>query len=170
MSEEIVNKVAKSPLITLDMQELIGEEQIEIIDLKDLLFQGMILREKDLREFMKEHDWSQYEDKLVGITCSEEALIPNWAYMLLTSRLSPYAKDIFHGTQEELEDKLIREKVKALEVEAYEGKKVVVKGCSDKALTGETYLEITKKLAPVVDSLMYGEPCSTVPIYKRRKK
>lgn len=170
MSEEIVNKVAKSPLITLDMQDLIGEEQIEIIDLKGLLFQGMILREKDLRDFVKAHDWTQYEGKLVGITCSEEALIPNWAYMLLTSNLSPYAKDIFYGSREELEDKLIRERVKTLEPEEYEGKKVVVKGCSDKALTGETYLEITKKLAPVVDSLMYGEPCSTVPIYKKKKR
>ena len=166
--EEIINKVALSSLVSLDLEDHYHAGERVIYDLKDNLFMGLILREKDFRAFLKEHDWSQYSGKNVAIACSEEAIIPTWAYMLLTIQLEPYANMIAFGSLEILEQKLFDEAIQKIDVQAFAGKKVVVKGCSKVPVPTTAYLEITRKLKPVVQSLMFGEPCSTVPLYKRK--
>lgn len=165
---EIVNKVAASGLITLDLEELYDQRPRVIYDLKDNLFQGLILREKDFRAFLKEHDWSAYEGKNVAIHCSVDAIVPSWAYMLLTLHLEPYAHSIVFGDEEKLIEKLFDDALAMINVEEYRDKRVVVKGCSKHPVPVSAYVEVTRLLKPVVRSLMFGEPCSTVPLYKRK--
>ena len=166
---EIINKVANSGLISLDLEELYDHRERVVYDLKDNLFQEIILREKDFRTFLKENDWSVYQDKNVAVTCSVDAIIPTWAYMLLALQLQPYANMITYGGLDELETQLFNQALDAVDVEKYRDKKVVVKGCSKFPVPNSAYLAITIKLKPVVQSLMFGEPCSTVPLYKRPK-
>lgn len=171
MSEEIINRVKSSPLVPLDLEDVLDRDTNRFsIDLKDHLFQGLILREKDFREFIKGHDWDQYQNTYVNIFCSDDAIIPNWAYMLLTSKLSPFAKVIVFGTSDELEKEVLRINIAKIDQEQYRNGKLVIKGCSDLSHPEFAFTEITKHLAPYVSSLMYGEPCSTVPIYKAPKK
>ncbi|PWJ42317.1 DUF2480 family protein [Sediminitomix flava] len=170
MEEPIINRVAKSPLITLDLEDYFPEGERVLFDLKDLLFQGMILREKDLRDFVKEHDWSQYEGKYVAITCSEEVIVPTWAYMLVATRLSKYAADVILGDLAQLEDTIYTKAIDAINIKEFDDKMVVVKGCSKKDVPESVYVEITRRLSPVVRSLMFGEACSTVPLLKKKKK
>ncbi len=167
-TEAIVNRVASSGLITLDLEEYYHHGERVVYDLKDNLFMGMILKEKDFRAFLKEHDWSQYAGKNVAITCTEDAIIPTWAYMLLTLHLQPYANTIVYGTLQDLDEKLYFDAIKSIDSEAYRGAKVVVKGCSKVPVPTAAYVELTRVLAPVVQSLLYGEPCSTVPLFKRK--
>ena len=165
---EIVNRVASSPLITLDLSELIPDHERIVIDMKDWLFQEMILREKDFRLKVKEHDWSIYENKYVAINCSVDAIIPTWAYMLLVTKLQPLVKDVIYGSVKDLENNICLEAIQEIDPDQYLDKKVVIKGCSDLLCDSEVvYMAVTKKLTPVVSSLMYGEPCSTVPLYKK---
>ncbi|MBK6266669.1 DUF2480 family protein [Marivirga sp. S37H4] len=167
MSEEIINRVKGSPLVTLDLEEVLDKKTERFsIDLKDYLFQGLVLKEKDFREVTKEHDWSQYKDAFVNIYCSDDAIIPNWAYMLLASKLSPYASLVVFGTSDELEKEVLRINITSIDQEQYRNGKLVIKGCSDLSHPEFAFTEITKHLTPYVSSLMYGEPCSTVPIYK----
>ena len=166
--EEIINRVAKSPLISLDLEDYYSHQERLVYDLKDNLFMGMILKEKDFREFIKTHNWTQYTNKNVAITCSEDAIIPTWAYMLLATNIAPYADLIVFGTLQELENQLFFNAINTIDIEAFRDKKVVVKGCSKLPVPTTAYVEITRKLQPVVQSLMFGEPCSTVPIYKRK--
>lgn len=169
MEEElIINKVINSGLITFDLEDLYDKGERIIYDLKDNLFMGMILKEKDFREFLKSHDWSQYAGKNVAITCSEDAIIPTWAYMLLTIKLQPVANSVVFGTLEELENKLFFDALQKVNPEEYRGARVVVKGCSKVPVPTAAYVEITRLLQPVVQSLMFGEPCSTVPLYKKK--
>ncbi len=163
----IVNRVAQSPLITLNLEELREPGERVLLDIKDQLFQGLILREKDFRQFVKEHDWAQYAGKQVAVTCSADAIIPTWAYMLLGTVLQPYASYFVFGTLAQLEVALYRRKLEAMNWEAYQGEKVVLKGCG--TVPPETYVDATRLLTPYVDKLMFGEPCSTVPLYKRAK-
>lgn len=167
--EEIINKVENSGLITIDLGDLYLPGERVLIDIKDQLFQELILREKDFREFIKTHDWSKYKDKYIALTCSADAIIPDWSWMLLASALEPFSKKIVFGSIEVLETVLFDEILSSFEVESYRDKRIVIKGCGDKPVPKSAYIELTRKLRPVVKSLMYGEPCSTVPVYKQGK-
>ncbi|MEZ0483392.1 DUF2480 family protein [Fibrella aquatica] len=167
-TDVIVNRVANSGLVTLDLEEYYNHGERVVYDLKDNLFMGMILKEKDFRAFLKEHDWSQYTGKNVAITCTEDAIIPTWAFMLLTLNLQPYANTVVYGTLDDLNEKLYFDAIKTIEPEAYRGAKVVVKGCSKVPVPTAAYVELTRVLTPVVQSLLFGEPCSTVPLFKRK--
>jgi hypothetical protein len=168
-TEEIINRVANSGVVSLDLEDYFpGGERI-LFDIKDQLFQGLILREKDFREFLKMNDWSQYQNKNVAIICSEDAIVPTWAYMLLTIQLEPFANSIVFGDLSVLEDRLFNDALSKINPEDFSGKRVVVKGCSKFPVPVSAYVEITRRLKPVVQSLMYGEPCSTVPVYKKPK-
>lgn len=168
MAEPIINKVAESGLITLDPASLLPQDEILVFDLKDHLFMGLILKEKDFREALKNMNWANYQGKHVAVTCSADAVIPVWAYMLVASYLQPVAKTMVMGTKEELRRKLFSENINALPVEEYRDKRIVIKGCGDTPIGDFAYMEITSKLLPVVKSIMYGEPCSTVPVYKKK--
>lgn len=168
MSDIITNKVAESGLITLDLEVFYPAEDIMGFDLKDHLFMGMILKEKDFRAALLSLDWEPYRSKNVAIFCSADAIIPLWAYMLVTTNLSGLAKRVFAGTPEDMRKQLFIENIASLDASAFEDKRVVVKGCGDLPIGEFAFIEITRKLVPVVKSLMYGEPCSTVPVYKRK--
>ncbi|KXX67836.1 DUF2480 family protein [Flammeovirga sp. SJP92] len=168
--DEIVNRVAQSALISVDLEDIRAEGERVLIDIKEQLFQGLILREKDFRAFIKEHDWSQYQDKHVAVTCSEDVVIPTWAYMLLTTRLEKYAKTIVFGDLSRLEEKLFEKAISELDTDQFIDKPVVVKGCSKEDVPVTAYVDITEKLRPIAKTIMYGEPCSTVPIYKKPRK
>ncbi|GAB3176348.1 DUF2480 family protein [Telluribacter humicola] len=168
-TEEIVNRVANSGLISLDLEEYYHPGERVVYDLKDNLFQGLILREKDFREFLKNHDWSQYQGKNVAVTCTEDAIVPTWAYMLLALHLEPYANTVVYGDLQALEDKLFYDAIARIDIEAYRDKRVVIKGCSKHPVPISAYVEISRLLRPVAQSLMFGEPCSTVPLYKKPK-
>ncbi|MBD0399895.1 DUF2480 family protein [Flammeovirga sp. EKP202] len=168
--DEIVNRVAQSALISFDLEDIRAKGERVLIDIKEQLFQGLILREKDFRAFIKEHDWSQYQDKHVAITCSEDVVIPTWAYMLLTTRLEKYASTIVFGDLSRLEEKLFEKAIAELDTDQFIDKPVVVKGCSKEDVPVTAYVDITEKLRPIAKTIMYGEPCSTVPIYKKPRK
>jgi hypothetical protein len=168
IQENIINKVAQSGLVTLDPAAFYPEGERVVYDIKDNLFMELILKEKDFREFVKIHDWAQYERKYVAITCTADAIVPAWAYMLLANRLAPYAKEVVFGDAEVLETVLFVKSIAGLDIEQYRDQRIVIKGCGDTPVPVSAYVELTKKLTPVVKSLMFGEPCSTVPIYKKR--
>ena len=167
-TEPIVNRVAKSGLVTLDLEDYYHSGERVVYDLKDNLFMGLILREKDFRDFLKAHDWSQYAGKNVALTCSEDAIVPTWAYMLLTIQLQPHANTIVFGSLPDLEEKLYFDAIAQINPDDYRDARVVVKGCSKVPVPVAAYVEITRVLRPVAQSLLFGEPCSTVPLYKRR--
>ncbi|ARS36566.1 DUF2480 family protein [Pontibacter actiniarum] len=169
MSEEIVNRVAQSALVTLNLELLLHPGERVVYDIKDNLFQGLILREKDFRAFVKEHDWSQYAGKNVAIICSVDAIVPTWAYMLLASKLQGHANYYVFGDLEALEQALMQEAIAKVDIEEYRDAKVVVKGCGSEPVPTYAYVEVMRKLLPVAASIMYGEPCSTVPLYKKPK-
>lgn len=170
MEHEIVNKVAKSPLITFNLENYYHKGERVMYDIKDNLFQGMILREKDFRTFVKEYDWSQYEGKNVAITCSVDAIVPTWAYMLLATKIEPFAHMVVYGDLASLEQALFKQALSSVKLEEYQEAKVVIKGCGHLPVPEFAYVEITRLLRPVVSSIMYGEPCSTVPLYKKPKE
>jgi hypothetical protein len=166
MSDEIINKVANSGLITIDLEEFYPKGERVLFDIKPLLFHELILKEKDFREFIKQHDWSQYKDKLVAITCTANAIIPTWAFMLVSIALEPFAKKIVFGNLETLEAIIFNEALLAIVYEDYKDKRVVIKGCSNLPVSTNAYVELVRGLRPFAKSIMYGEPCSTVPLYK----
>lgn len=170
MNDPIINKVAESGLITLDLEQYYPTGGTAVFDMKDHLFMGLILKEKDFREALKNLDWSVYKDKNVSVTCSVDAIIPVWAYMLVASYLQPVAKDIVMGDEKELHKILFLKKLAAINISGFTDKRVVIKGCGDTPIGDFAYMEITKLLRPVAKSIMYGEPCSTVPIYKQPAK
>ncbi len=167
MEDVIVNKVAESGLITLDLEEYYPKEETAVFDLKDYLFMELILKEKDYRERLKNLDWSVYQNKNVCITCSQDAVIPMWAYMLAATYLQPVAKEVAFGNEDFLHRTLFLKNLARINTEEFIDMRVVIKGCGDKSISETAYVEITKLLRPVVKSIMYGEPCSTVPIYKK---
>lgn len=168
MSEEIVNKVAQSGLLTLDLEDFYPKEEILLFDLKPHLFMEMILKEKDFRASLQNTDWTQYQDKIVAVTCTADAIIPLWAYMLVAVNLQPIAKDIILGDKQNALQQTYLSRLAAIDLEEYTDKRVVVKGCGDLSVGAFAYMEIAKRLRPVVKSIMYGEPCSTVPVYKKK--
>lgn len=167
--EEIVNRVASSALVSIDFDEYIDQSEQAYFDIKDGLFQGMILREKEFRLFIKEYDWSQYQGKNVGVYCSADAIVPTWAYMLVATKLDGVANRMVFGQEEDLEKELINHAIRQILQIDLQGAKVVIKGCGNLKSRDYAFFELTKNLTPVVSSIMYGEPCSTVPVYKRRK-
>ena len=168
MGDIIQNRVAESGLITLDPATFLPRQEIASFDLKDHLFMGAILKEKDFREAMASLDISRYEGKQVAVFCSADAIIPMWAYMLVSSKLSPVASSVYAGTPDELRKKIFLDNLAAINSADFADQRVVVKGCGDEPIGEWAYLEITRKLQPVVKSLMYGEACSAVPVYKRK--
>lgn len=169
METEIVNRVINSGLITFDLEDYYHHGERVVYDLKDNLFMGMILKEKDFREFLKTNDWTTYKGKNVAITCSEDAIIPTWAYMLLQIHLESHANMVIFGTLQDLENKLYEEAISKVNFADFQDKRVVIKGCSKVSVPTYAYVELTRRLKPFVQSLMFGEPCSTVPLYKRPK-
>ena len=170
MEGEIVNRVAKSPLITIDLEDFYHKGERVTYDIAENLFQGLILREKDFREFIKQHDWQQYDGKNINIICSAEAIVPTWAYMLLATKLEGVANMVVMGGKELLEYALFKQALEQINVQDYKGRPVVVKGCGDLPLSDALYVEITRLLKPVAKTIMYGEPCSTVPVYKKPRE
>ncbi len=168
MADVIVNKVAESGLISFDLETLYPQQTRKVFDLKDHLFMGLILKEKDFRAALLQIDWNAYKDAAVAITCSADAIIPMWAYMLVASYLEPVAFTIFFGTEEQMIQSLLLKNIESVNADEYTDKRVVVKGCGDVAIPESAYVAITQKLRPVAKSIMYGEPCSTVPIYKKK--
>ena len=169
MSDEIINKVAESGLVTIDLEKYLpGKEEVIVFDLKDFLFMGMILKEKDFREALKQQDWEKYRNKNVAITCSADAIIPVWAYMLVTSYLQPLVKETMVGNEKEMYKATVIKKISSINPAEFEGKRVVLKGCGETPIDDFAYAEATRVLLPVAKSIMYGEPCSTVPVYKKK--
>ena len=164
----IVNKVANSGLITFNLEDYMQKGDRILYDIKDNLFHGLMLKEQDFRAFVKDHDWQQYEGKNVAIYCSADAIVPTWAYMLLANRMAPYANEVVFGSLELLEAVLFTKALAKVDVNTYADQRVVIKGCGEVEIPIAAYVEITALLSPVVKSLMYGEPCSTVPIFKRK--
>jgi hypothetical protein len=165
--ENIENKVANSGLITLNPEELILDFPFKTIDIKEQLYMGLMLKEKDFRDYIKTNDWLIYKDCYVNIICSSDAIVPTWAYMLIATKLQAVVKYAMVGTREELEHQLYLNAIEQLETTEYLDKRIVIKGCGDKFIPNNVYLKLTDKLLPIVKSLMFGEPCSTVPVYKK---
>jgi hypothetical protein len=167
MNEIIINKVAESGLIELDLEKFYPKGEQVIFDLKDFLYMGLILKEKEFREGLKKFDFSTYKEKLVAVTCTVDAIIPVWAYMLVAGCLQPVAKDFVFGDADFLHKSLFIKKINEININEYQDKRVVIKGCGELTVGEFAYLEITKRLLPVAKSIMYGEPCSTVPVFKK---
>lgn len=163
-----MNKVTESGIITINLEEYLPKEEMEIFDIKEFLFMSLVLKEKDFRTSLQQTDWQQYENKNIAVTCSADAIIPLWAYMLVASYLQPFANEIVFGNKDELEKALVLKSIATINANDFSDKRVVIKGCGNAEIHESAYLEITKKLRPVVKSIMYGEPCSTVPIYKKK--
>ena len=168
MDEKIINKVSESGLVTLDLAQFYPREEMVIFDLKDYLFMGMILKEKDFREALKNLDLERFRNKNVAITCSADAIIPVWAYMLVAAQLQPIAKDIVVGDEKELHRRLFLKNLAAINTAEFVNQRIVIKGCGDTPIDEFAYAEATRVLLPVAKSIMYGEPCSTVPVYKKK--
>lgn len=168
MSEPSINKVAESGLISLDLSQYIPKNDIVIFDIKPYLFMELILKEKDFRASLNAIDWTQFENKIVGIFCSADAIIPMWANMLIVSNLSPYAKSIYFGDESKTRELVLLEEIQKIDAATFIDQRVVVKGCGDILIGESAFIAITQKLRPVVKSIMYGEPCSTVPVYKKK--
>lgn len=169
MTELFVNKVAESGIITLDLENYYPKEEMVVFDMKEHLFMGLILKEKDFRDALKLLDTTIYKDKIAAITCSADAIIPMWAYMLVVSLLQPIAKEIIFGNEETAREKLLLKNIGAINVSEYTDKRVVIKGCGEAPIPEEAFVTITNLLRPVVKTIMYGEPCSTVPVFKKEK-
>jgi hypothetical protein len=168
MAEEIINRIKASNLVVLDLEELYPTGERVLFDLKPLLFQELVLKEKDFRDFIRSHDWSQYQGKHVAIFCSADAIVPAWAFMLISISLQPFATSIIFGKEDELENYLFQNVLNEIDLEKFRGAKVVVKGCSKVNVPMSAYVQIASLLRSVASSIMFGEPCSTVPLFKSR--
>jgi len=168
VKDQILNRVTNSKLITIDLEDFYPEGERLVFDIKEWLFEGLVLREKDFRQRVKIHDWSKYQNYYVALTCSTDAIIPSWAYMLLTTHLNPFAKKILIGDLEMLETSIYQDVIADLDISKFENKSIIIKGCSNKPVPKNAYLFLTSKLMPVAKSIMFGEACSSVPLYKRK--
>jgi hypothetical protein len=167
---EIVNRVATSPIITFNLEDYYHSGERVVYDIADNLFQGLILREKDFRSFVKEHYWEQYQDKNVALVCTADAIVPTWAYMLLATKIEPYANTIVFGDESVLDYALFKEALSKVNLTEFQDRPVVIKGCGDLPVPESAYVEITRLIRPFAKSIMYGEPCSTVPLYKKPRQ
>jgi hypothetical protein len=169
MAEEIINRVVNSKLKTFDLEEIYPEGKRIVLDIKDWLFQELILKEKDFRAFVKKHDWSQYKNSFVAVSCSVDAIIPSWAFMLVVSELTSFANKVVIGDLELLETAIYQELISFLDFKEYIDLPVIIKGCSNKPIPNSAYAFLIEKLQPIATSIMFGEACSTLPIYKLQK-
>lgn len=169
MADQIINRVEQSGIITLDLEDMIPDMEVEAVDIKDQLFHGLMLKEKDFRAWIKENDWSIYSNKIVALYCSVDAIVPTWAYMLVSTALKDHTSDIFFCSPNRLNALVAERALSRLIPEDYKDKRVVIKGCGEREISNHAYVLITSKLLPYVKTIMYGEPCSTVPVYKKRK-
>jgi len=169
MAEEIINRVVNSKLKTFDLEEIYPEGERIVLDIKDWLFQELILKEKDFRAFVKKHDWSQYKNSFVAVSCSVDAIIPSWAFMLVVSELTSFANKVVIGDLELLETDIYQELISFLDFKEYIDLPVIIKGCSNKPIPNSAYAFLIEKLQPIAKSIMFGEACSTLPIYKLQK-
>ncbi len=167
MEEEIQNKVEESGLINIDLEDYYTKGERVLIDLKEYLFQELILKEKDFRQAVNDHDWSSYQDKLVAVHCSADVIVPSWAYMLIAVNLESYAKKVIFGNLDTLETTLFHQNLQSLDMDKYKDERVIIKGCGNVPIHDSAYVEISMLLKPIVKSMMFGEACSTVPLYKR---
>lgn len=168
MQDQIVNRVANSKLVVFDLEDYYPKGKRVIIDIKDWLFEGLVLREKEFRVKVEEHDWSQYLDSYVALTCTSDAIVPSWAYMLMTINLESFAKQVFNGNLEQLETSLYQTIIENLDVAPYKDKSLIIKGCSHKPVPINAYLFLAKRLKPIARSIMFGEACSAVPLFKKK--
>lgn len=168
MTDEIINRVANSKLMVVDLEDYYPDGNRIVFDIKDWLFQGFVLREKEFRSLVDEYNWSQHQGDYIAITCSTDAIIPAWAFMLISIQMEPYAKQAIIGDLETLETALYQDIINNLNIESFIGKPVIIKGCSKKPVPTNAYLMLSKKLKPVVKSIMFGEACSSVPLFKSR--
>ncbi|MBN4065838.1 DUF2480 family protein [Candidatus Amoebophilus asiaticus] len=164
----IINKVDKSGIITIDLGDYYPEGDRILYDIKDNLHQGLILKEQEFREFVEDNDWSKFTGKYVALNCSADAIVPTWAYMLITVNLEPFVSLVVWGNLDALETVIIKNALSKINIDEFQDARVVVKGCGEIPITNAAYIEITRLLRPVVKSIMYGEPCSTVPLYKKK--
>lgn len=169
MPTKIVNKVANSQLKTIDLEDYYPKGERTVIDIKNWLFHELILKEVDFREHLKNHDWSQYQDKFIALSCSSDAIIPSWAYMLISTFLTQHAKKTVVGNLTELETVIFQELIHNLNIDDFKEKPVIIKGCSNKPIPPTAYIQLIEKLQPHVKSIMFGEACSTVPLFKNKK-
>lgn len=170
MEGDIINRVANSKLVTIDLDSLYPKGERIVLDISPWLFKGLIVREKDFRAALKEHDWEQYKDKYVVLTCSTDAIIPGWAYLLITTYLQPFAKLIIKGSIEDLDTILLTDVINALDLTTYQDKPVIITGCSDNPIPETSYLLLLQKIMPIATSVLYGEACSSVPLFKKPSK
>ena len=166
----LINRVAASGLITINLEDFFPPEELLVFDIKDYLYMELILKEKDFRKALKEQDWTQYENKILAVYCSTDAIVPVWAYMLVAAYAEPYAKSIFQGDAENFYKLAFSKALDQIDASQYQEKRIVIKGCSNKPVPPSAYVDLTRKLRPYAQSIMYGEPCSTVPIFKRPRK
>ncbi|HMC02263.1 MAG TPA: DUF2480 family protein [Flavobacteriaceae bacterium] len=168
MPKEIINRVANSKLITIDLEDYYPEGERVLFDIKDWLFQGLVIREKEFRDHVKQHDWSQYKNTYVALTCSADAIIPSWVYLLIASSLSAFAKKVVVGSLADLEASIYQDIISNLDVSTYKDKPIVIKGCSNKPIPDTAYTLLISRLTKISKSIMFGEACSTVPLYKNK--
>ncbi|MGR7812643.1 DUF2480 family protein [Lacinutrix undariae] len=169
MAEEIINRVANSKLVTIDLEDLYPKGNRVLFDIKDWLYMELILKETEFRDYVKTHDWSQYKNNYMALTCSVDAIIPSWAYLLIAANAAEYAKKIVVGDLKTLETAIYQEVVSEFDVSEFMDKPVIIKGCSNKPIPDTAYIQLISKLQGVARSVMYGEACSTVPLYKKKK-
>jgi len=169
MAEEIINRVANSSLVTIDLEELYPQGTRTVFDISDWLYEGLILREKEFRESVNSHDWTSYQDHFVALSCKTEAIIPSWAYLLITTKLAEFARKVVVGNLELLETSIFQEVISNLDENQYKDKPVIIKGCSDKPIPDTAQVQLVEKLLPTARTILFGEACSTVPLYKRKK-
>lgn len=169
MADEIVNRVSQSKLITLDLEDYYPEGRRIILDISAWLFEGIILREKEFRAALDAHDWEQYSETYIALSCGTDAIVPGWAYMLVATKLQPFAAEVVIGDLELLETCVFQKVINALDVETFRDKPVIIKGCSKKAIPPNAYVWLTSKIQPIAKSVMYGEACSSVPLFKKSK-
>ena len=169
MAEEIINRIANSNLTTIDLEDFYPKGNRVVFDIKGWLYEELILREKDFRESVKNHDWSQYQDSYVALTCSSDAIIPSWAYLLLTVELTPFAKQVVVGDLALLETVIYQDIINQIDISDYQDKPIIIKGCANKPIPSSAYTLLIQKVKPVAKSVMFGEACSTVPLYKKKK-
>lgn len=169
MSDDIVNKVANSRLMSIDLEDFYPKGERVLFDIKKWLFAEQILKERDFREYVQNHNWSAYQNKYVALTCSSDAIIPSWAYLLITVSLSPFAKKIIIGNLELLETSIFQEIIDQFPTKIYSGKPIIIKGCSKHPIPQTAYSQLIDRLLPIAKSIMYGEACSNVPLFKRKK-
>lgn len=167
MSNEIINRVANSKLVTFDLEDFYPEGKRVLFDIKTWLLEGLVLREKDFRELVKNYNWSQHQNQYVALTCSTDAIVPAWAYMLLVVNLEPFVEKAVIGTLEDLETSVYQDIINKIDVDSFKNKPIIIKGCANKPVPVNAYTMLIKKLKPVAKSLMYGEACSSVPLFKR---